>query len=74
MSEARIILTRFLPNVVSSSFIVMSTTVGLDDPRDRGPVLPRPGSQPPVADLGSMLGEARSALITNPPHLHSCRA
>ena len=24
------------------------------------------GSQPPQADLGSMLGEARSALITNP--------
>jgi peptide/nickel transport system permease protein len=46
--------------------IAMSTTGRLDDPGDGGLSFLGLGSQPPQADLGSMLGEARSALITNP--------
>ena len=44
----------------------MSTTVGWMILETAGLSFLGLGSQPPVADLGSMLGEARSALITNP--------
>ncbi|ETX27859.1 dipeptide/oligopeptide/nickel ABC transporter permease/ATP-binding protein [Roseivivax isoporae] len=66
LSDARIILTEVLPNVVPVIVIAMSTTVGWMILETAGLSFLGLGSQPPVADLGSMLGEARSALITNP--------
>jgi peptide/nickel transport system permease protein len=67
MSDARIILTEVLPNVVPVIVIAMSTTVGWMILETAGLSflgLGLPAAA--VADLGSMLGEARSALITNP--------
>ncbi|PWK58118.1 dipeptide/oligopeptide/nickel ABC transporter permease/ATP-binding protein [Roseicyclus mahoneyensis] len=66
MSDARIILTEILPNVIPVIVIAMSTTVGWMILETAGLSFLGLGSQPPVADLGSMLGEARAALITNP--------
>jgi len=66
MGDARIILTEILPNVVPVIVIAMSTTVGWMILETAGLSFLGLGSQPPQADLGSMLGEARSALITNP--------
>ncbi|ROT98063.1 dipeptide/oligopeptide/nickel ABC transporter permease/ATP-binding protein [Histidinibacterium lentulum] len=66
MSNARIILVEVLPNVLPVIVIAMSTTVGWMILETAGLSFLGLGSQPPVADLGSMLGEARSALITNP--------
>ncbi|MEM1163754.1 MAG: ABC transporter permease, partial [Pseudomonadota bacterium] len=66
MSNARIILTEVLPNVIPVIVIAMSTTIGWMILETAGLSFLGLGSQPPQADLGSMLGEARSALITNP--------
>ncbi|MEL6206247.1 MAG: dipeptide/oligopeptide/nickel ABC transporter permease/ATP-binding protein [Pseudomonadota bacterium] len=66
LSVAHIILTEILPNVLPVIVIAMSTTVGWMILETAGLSFLGLGSQPPVADLGSMLGEARSALITNP--------
>ena len=61
-----IILTELLPNVMPVIIIAMSTTIGWMILETAGLSFLGLGSQPPKADLGSMLGEARSALITNP--------
>ncbi|MEM6693419.1 MAG: dipeptide/oligopeptide/nickel ABC transporter permease/ATP-binding protein [Pseudomonadota bacterium] len=66
MSDAKIIVTEVLPNVIPVIVIAMSTTVGWMILETAGLSFLGLGSQPPQADLGSMLGEARSALITNP--------
>jgi peptide/nickel transport system permease protein len=66
LSDARIILTEILPNVVPVIVVAMSTTIGWMILETAGLSFLGLGSQPPQADLGSMLGEARSALITNP--------
>ena len=66
MSNRRIILSEILPNVVPVIVIAMSTTIGWMILETAGLSFLGLGSQPPQADLGSMLGEARSALITNP--------
>jgi peptide/nickel transport system permease protein len=66
LSDAKIILTEILPNVMPVIVIAMSTTVGWMILETAGLSFLGLGSQPPQADLGSMLGEARSALITNP--------
>jgi peptide/nickel transport system permease protein len=66
MTDARIILTEVLPNVIPVIVIAMSTTIGWMILETAGLSFLGLGSQPPQADLGSMLGEARSALITNP--------
>jgi len=66
MGDARIILTEVLPNVIPVIVIAMSTTVGWMILETAGLSFLGLGSQPPQADLGSMLGEARSALISNP--------
>lgn len=66
MSNARIILTEILPNVIPVIIIAMSTTIGWMILETAGLSFLGLGSQPPQADLGSMLGEARSALISNP--------
>ncbi|HHS94719.1 MAG TPA: dipeptide/oligopeptide/nickel ABC transporter permease/ATP-binding protein [Rhodobacterales bacterium] len=66
MGHGRIILSELLPNVAPVIIIAMSTTVGWMILETAGLSFLGLGSQPPQADLGSMLGEARSALITNP--------
>ena len=66
MSHTRIILTELLPNVLPVIVIAMSTTVGWMILETAGLSFLGLGSQPPQADLGSMLGEARSALISYP--------
>ena len=66
LSKTRIILTEILPNVIPVIVIAMSTTIGWMILETAGLSFLGLGSQPPQADLGSMLGEARSALITNP--------
>ncbi len=66
MSNTRIILTEVLPNVIPVIIIAMSTTIGWMILETAGLSFLGLGSQPPQADLGSMLGEARSALISNP--------
>ncbi|WP_120633743.1 dipeptide/oligopeptide/nickel ABC transporter permease/ATP-binding protein [Ruegeria sp. EL01] len=66
MGHIRIILTELLPNVLPVIIIAMSTTVGWMILETAGLSFLGLGSQPPQADLGSMLGEARSALISHP--------
>jgi len=66
MSHARIILTELLPNVLPIIVIAMSTTIGWMILETAGLSFLGLGSQPPQADLGSMLGEARSAIISHP--------
>ena len=62
----RIILTELLPNVLPVIIVAMSTTIGWMVLETAGLSFLGLGSQPPQADLGSMLGEARAALITAP--------
>ncbi|AVX03624.1 oligopeptide transport system permease protein OppC [Maritalea myrionectae] len=66
MSNIQIILSEILPNVLPVIVIAMSTTVGWMILETAGLSFLGLGSQPPQADLGSMLGEARAALITSP--------
>ncbi|WP_238364491.1 dipeptide/oligopeptide/nickel ABC transporter permease/ATP-binding protein [Mesobacterium pallidum] len=66
MGHMRIMLTELLPNVLPVIIIAMSTTVGWMILETAGLSFLGLGSQPPQADLGSMLGEARAALITAP--------
>ena len=66
LGHARIILSEVLPNVLPVIIIAMSTTIGWMILETAGLSFLGLGSQPPQADLGSMLGEARSALISNP--------
>ena len=66
LGHTRIILTEILPNVIPVIVIAMSTTIGWMILETAGLSFLGLGSQPPQADLGSMLGEARGALITNP--------
>ncbi|WP_172300336.1 dipeptide/oligopeptide/nickel ABC transporter permease/ATP-binding protein [Pseudoruegeria sp. HB172150] len=66
MGHVRIILTEILPNVLPIIVIAMSTTVGWMILETAGLSFLGLGSQPPQADLGSMLGEARDAMITAP--------
>lgn len=66
MSNLRILIVEIFPNILPMIVIAMSTTVGWMILETAGLSFLGLGSQPPQADLGSMLGEARSALITNP--------
>ena len=66
MGHGRIILFEILPNVIPVIVIAMSTTIGWMILETAGLSFLGLGSQPPQADLGSMLGEARSALISSP--------
>ncbi|MBW8617064.1 MAG: dipeptide/oligopeptide/nickel ABC transporter permease/ATP-binding protein [Hyphomicrobiales bacterium] len=66
MGNIRIIVTEVLPNVLPTIVIAMSTTIGWMILETAGLSFLGLGSQPPHADLGSMLGEARSAIITEP--------
>ncbi|CZF85577.1 dipeptide/oligopeptide/nickel ABC transporter permease/ATP-binding protein [Grimontia marina] len=66
MSDLRIIWSEIVPNVVPVIVIAMSTTIGWMILETAGLSFLGLGSQPPQADLGSMLGEARNSLITDP--------
>ncbi|MCB9993393.1 MAG: dipeptide/oligopeptide/nickel ABC transporter permease/ATP-binding protein [Hyphomicrobiaceae bacterium] len=61
-----IILTEILPNVLPVIVITMSTTVGWMILETAGLSFLGLGAQPPQADLGSMLGEARTQMFTHP--------
>ena len=66
MGHGRILASELLPNVLPVIVIAMSTTIGWMILETAGLSFLGLGSQPPQADLGSMLGEARAALITSP--------
>jgi peptide/nickel transport system permease protein len=66
MGHLRILATEVLPNVMPVIVIATSTTIGWMILETAGLSFLGLGSQPPQADLGSMLGEARSAMITAP--------
>ncbi|WP_035484990.1 dipeptide/oligopeptide/nickel ABC transporter permease/ATP-binding protein [Geminicoccus roseus] len=68
MGGTRILLTEVLPNVMPVIVITVSTTVGWMILETAGLSFLGLGSQPPQADLGSMLGEGRKVLI-NAPHV-----
>ena len=57
---------RSLPNVAPIIVITMSTTVGWMILETAGLSFLGLGSQPPQADLGSMLGDGRKLLLTAP--------
>jgi len=63
----RIMWSEILPNVLPVIVIAMSTTIGWMILETAGLSFLGLGSQPPQADLGSMLGEGRKLLI-NAPH------
>ena len=65
-SGARLVFTEILPNVLPVIVIAMSTTIGWMILETAGLSFLGLGSQPPQADLGSMLGEGRKLLITAP--------
>ena len=67
MGPLRIIWSEILPNVMPVIVIAMSTTIGWMILETAGLSFLGLGSQPPQADLGSMLGEGRKLLI-NAPH------
>ena len=67
MGNARIIWSEIVPNVLPVIVIAMSTTIGWMILETAGLSFLGLGSQPPQADLGSMLGEGRKLLI-NAPH------
>jgi len=66
MGHLPVMVVELLPNVLPVIVVAMSTTVGWMILETAGLSFLGLGSQPPQADLGSMLGEARAALITNP--------
>ncbi|WP_159711316.1 dipeptide/oligopeptide/nickel ABC transporter permease/ATP-binding protein, partial [Geminicoccus flavidas] len=68
MGSARILLQEVLPNVMPVIVITVSTTIGWMILETAGLSFLGLGSQPPQADLGSMLGEGRKVLI-NAPHV-----
>lgn len=67
MSDFQIIRSEIVPNVLPVIVIAMSTTIGWMILETAGLSFLGLGSQPPQADLGSMLGEGRKLLI-NAPH------
>ncbi|WP_420347694.1 dipeptide/oligopeptide/nickel ABC transporter permease/ATP-binding protein [Pelagibius sp.] len=66
MNDWQIITKEILPNVLPVIVIAMSTTIGWMILETAGLSFLGLGSQPPQADLGSMLGEGRKLLITAP--------
>jgi peptide/nickel transport system permease protein len=65
-SQAAVLFTEVLPNVLPVIVITMSTTVGWMILETAGLSFLGLGAQPPSSDLGSMLGQARAQLFTAP--------
>jgi peptide/nickel transport system permease protein len=68
LSDARIVLTELLPNVLPGIIIGVSTTIGWMILETAGLSFLGLGAQPPQADLGGMLGEGRN-LLQIAPHV-----
>ena len=68
LSNARIIATELLPNVLPVIVVTASTSVGWMILETAGLSFLGLGAQPPQADLGGMLGNARN-LINVAPHV-----
>ena len=66
MSNFKIIIYEIFPNILPVIVVTISTTVGWMILETAGLSFLGLGSQPPQANLGSMLGEGRSSLIVNP--------
>ncbi|SNB68281.1 peptide/nickel transport system permease protein [Arboricoccus pini] len=67
-SHVRIVLRELLPNVLPVIIVTMSTTLGWMILETAGLSFLGLGAQPPQADLGSLLGDARQ-LVLLAPHL-----
>lgn len=67
MSKLRVITSEVIPHVLPVIVISISTTIGWMILETAGLSFLGLGSQPPQADLGSMLGEGRKLLL-NAPH------
>ncbi len=65
-SRLKIVCSEILPNVLPVIVVATSTTIGWMILETAGLSFLGLGSQPPQADLGSMLGEGRKLLITAP--------
>ena len=65
-SHPAILFGEVLPNVLPVIIITMSTTIGWMILETAGLSFLGLGAQPPQADLGSMLGDGRKVLFTNP--------
>ncbi len=65
-SKLKIVWSEILPNVLPVIVVATSTTIGWMILETAGLSFLGLGSQPPQADLGSMLGEGRKLLITAP--------
>ncbi len=65
-SRAQILFAEVLPNVAPVIVVTMSTTLGWMILETAGLSFLGLGAQPPRADLGSMLGEARALMFTAP--------
>ena len=66
LSDARIVLSELLPNVMPGIVIGLSTAVGWMILETAGLSFLGLGAQPPQADLGGMLGEGRNLLGVAP--------
>ena len=65
-NHAQILLTEILPNVLPLIVVTLSTTVGWMILETAGLSFLGLGTQPPDADLGSMLGQGRNQLFIAP--------
>jgi peptide/nickel transport system permease protein len=66
LSDARIVFSELLPNVMPGIVIGLSTTIGWMILETAGLSFLGLGAQPPQADLGGMLGEGRNLLQVAP--------
>ena len=65
-SDSGIVLSHIFPNVVPVIIITIATTLGWMILETAGLSFLGLGAQPPVADLGSMLGEGRKLMLIKP--------
>lgn len=66
MGHTRILLGEVLPNVLPVIVVTLTTTLGWMILETAGLSFLGLGAQPPTADLGAMLGEARGLIVTAP--------
>ena len=66
LSDARILTTEVLPNVLPLIVVTAATTIGWMILETAGLSFLGLGAQPPQSDLGSMLADGRKALTTAP--------